>query len=76
MDAQENPIVVADTYKLYEAKQKYMTLTGHVYSPAVILFSKSVWDTLPVEFQDILQEESKKAGDYIRELMKSQTKNH
>lgn len=69
VDAQENPIVVADTYKLYEANQKYMTLTGHVYSPAVIMFSKSVWDTLPAEYQDILSEEGKKAGDLIRELI-------
>lgn len=69
VDAQENPIVVADTYKLYEANQKYMTLTGHLYSPAVIMFSKSVWDTLPAEYQDILREESKKAGDQIRDLI-------
>ncbi|CAM3560648.1 TRAP transporter substrate-binding protein [Aeromicrobium ponti] len=69
VDAQENPIVVADTYKLYEANQKYMTLTGHLYSPAVIMFSKSVWDTLPGEYQDILKEESKKAGDQIRDLI-------
>lgn len=69
VDAQENPIVVADTYKLYEANQKYMTLTGHLYSPAVIMFSKSVWDTLPAEYQDILKEESKKAGDQIRDLI-------
>ncbi|MBT2687200.1 TRAP transporter substrate-binding protein [Bacillus sp. ISL-47] len=69
VDAQENPIVVADTYKLYEANQKHMTLTGHLYSPAVIMFSKSVWDTLPAEYQDILKEESKKAGDQIRDLI-------
>ncbi len=69
VDAQENPIVVADTYKLYEANQKHMSLTGHLYSPAVIMFSKTVWDTLPAEYQDILKEESKKAGDQIRDLI-------
>lgn len=69
VDAQENPIVVADTYKLYEANQTYMTLTGHLYSPAVIMFSKATWDKLPAEYQEILKEEAKKAGDRERELI-------
>lgn len=68
VDAQENPLIIADTYKLHESNQVYMTLTGHIYSPAVVLFSKPVWDTLPAEYQEILQEEAKKAGDKIREL--------
>lgn len=68
VDAQENPLVVADTYKLHEANQKYMTLTGHLFSPALIMFSKSVWDTLPAEYQDILREEATAAGQYEREL--------
>jgi TRAP-type transport system periplasmic protein len=69
VDAQENPIVVADTYKLYESNQTFMTLTGHLYSPAVIMFSKTTWDKLPKEYQTILQEETKKAGDKNRELI-------
>jgi TRAP-type transport system periplasmic protein len=69
VDAQENPIVVADTYKLYESNQTFMTLTGHLYSPAVIMFSKTTWDKLPKEYQTILQEEAKKAGDKNRELI-------
>ncbi|WP_057760682.1 TRAP transporter substrate-binding protein [Cytobacillus praedii] len=70
VDGQENPIVVADTYKLFDANQKYMTLTGHLYSPAVIMFSKTTWDKLPAEYQEILSEEAKKSGDQIRELIK------
>ncbi|WP_243291802.1 TRAP transporter substrate-binding protein [Bacillus sp. FJAT-47783] len=70
VDAQENPIIVADTYKLYESNQTHMTLTGHLYSPAVIMFSKSVWDTLPADYQEILREEAKNAGDQVRELIK------
>lgn len=68
VDAQENPLIIADTYKLYDANQQYMTLTGHIYSPAVVMFSKSVFDTLPAEYQDILKEEAKTAGDKVREL--------
>ncbi|MCF6094838.1 TRAP transporter substrate-binding protein [Microaerobacter geothermalis] len=69
VDAQENPAIVADKYKLYEANQKFMTLTGHVYSPAIMMFSKAVFDTLPNEYQQIIREEAKKAGDYERELI-------
>ncbi len=69
VDAQENPAIVADQYKLYESNQSHMSLTGHVYSPSVILFSKVVWDTIPEEYQNIIREEAKKAGDYERELI-------
>lgn len=69
VDAQENPAIVADTYKLYEAKQTYLSLTGHVYSAAIIMFSKPVWDKLPADIQQVIAEEAKAAGQYERELM-------
>ncbi|SEM50623.1 tripartite ATP-independent transporter solute receptor, DctP family [Mesobacillus persicus] len=68
VDAQENPLIIADTYKLHEANQTHMSLTGHIYSPAIIMFSKSIWDTVPSEYQSVLKEEAKIAGDKIREL--------
>jgi tripartite ATP-independent transporter DctP family solute receptor len=45
VDGQENPLSVIMSAKLYQV-QKYLTLTGHVYSPAVILMSKAKWDEL------------------------------
>ncbi|KQL46743.1 C4-dicarboxylate ABC transporter substrate-binding protein [Brevibacillus choshinensis] len=69
VDAQENPAIVAQTYKLYDSKQTHMSLTGHVYSAALILFSKPVWDKLPADVQQMLSEEAVKAGQYERELM-------
>jgi len=45
VDGQENPIPVITTSKFYEV-QSYLTLTGHVYSPAVILMSKTSWSQL------------------------------
>lgn len=69
VDAQENPAIVADTYKLYESKQTHLSLTGHVYSAALILFSKPVWDKLPADVQQVIAEEAKAAGQYERELM-------
>src|SRR5690606_5454548 len=48
VDGQENPISVIQSWK-FEHVQKYLTLTGHVYSPAVILMNKGLWDGLSDE---------------------------
>lgn len=52
-DGQENPIVLMYTQRFYEV-QKYMTLTGHVYSPLIFAVSKKYWDSLtPTEKQQM-----------------------
>jgi tripartite ATP-independent transporter DctP family solute receptor len=45
VDGEENPLSVILSAKLDQV-QKYLTLTGHVYSPALILMSKTRWDKL------------------------------
>jgi TRAP-type transport system periplasmic protein len=45
VDGQENPISVISANKLDQV-QKHMTLTGHVYSPAVFLMNKAAFDKL------------------------------
>jgi tripartite ATP-independent transporter DctP family solute receptor len=45
VDGQENPLSVISSAK-FDQVQKYMTLTGHVYSPALILMNKGKWDKL------------------------------
>ncbi|MWB78595.1 DctP family TRAP transporter solute-binding subunit [Pseudooceanicola sp. 216_PA32_1] len=45
IDGQENPLSVIVSVKLNEV-QKYLTLSGHVYSPAILLVSKPFWDGL------------------------------
>src|SRR5512143_42376 len=45
VDGQENPVSIIMSAKLDQV-QKYMTMTGHVYSPALILMSKAQWDKL------------------------------
>jgi tripartite ATP-independent transporter DctP family solute receptor len=45
VDGQENPLSVIEAAKLDQV-QKYLTLTGHVYSPAVFLMNKARWDKL------------------------------
>ncbi|MGR3563599.1 MAG: TRAP transporter substrate-binding protein [Heliomarina sp.] len=48
IDGQENPLSVIVSVKLDEV-QKYLTLSGHVYSPAMLLVSKPFWEGLSDE---------------------------
>ena len=45
VDGQENPIPVILASKFAQV-QKHLSLTGHVYSPAVLLLSPKVWEKL------------------------------
>lgn len=45
IDGQENPISVIVSAKL-SAVQKHLALTGHVYSPAVLVVSPKLWESL------------------------------
>ncbi|MHB1199300.1 MAG: TRAP transporter substrate-binding protein [Polaromonas sp.] len=45
VDGQENPLSVILSAKLYQV-QKYLTLTGHVYSPALFLMNKAEFEKL------------------------------
>ncbi|RKQ35822.1 TRAP transporter substrate-binding protein [Oceanobacillus halophilus] len=69
VDAQENPAIVADQYKLYESNQEYMTLTGHVYSVAVYMMSKQTYEELPEDLRDIVLEEGQKIGAMERDMI-------
>jgi tripartite ATP-independent transporter DctP family solute receptor len=45
VDGQENPLSIIASSK-FDQVQKYMTLTGHVYSPAIFLMNKGAFDKL------------------------------
>jgi len=60
VDGQENPLSVISAAK-FDQVQKYMTLTGHVYSPALILMSKAVWDKLAPADKDAFMAAAKEA---------------
>jgi len=45
IDGQENPLSVIVSANLHEV-QKFLTLSGHVYSPAMLLVSKAFFDKL------------------------------
>jgi TRAP-type C4-dicarboxylate transport system substrate-binding protein len=60
VDGQENPLSVITSAKLDQV-QKYLTLTGHVYSPAVILMNKAKWDALSAADKQAFQEAAREA---------------
>lgn len=65
IDGQENPIAVIYSNAVYEAQQ-YLAITNHVYSPSLILFSKTVFDSLDPAYQTALMEAAQEAADYER----------
>ena len=70
VDGQENPVSVIHAFKIYET-QKYMTMTGHTYNSMVHVISKKTWDRLTADQQQIIREESIRAGNYMRETLRS-----
>ena len=66
VDAQENPNALIYTNKLYET-QPYMSLTEHIYGPAQLCFSESIWQTLPTDLQEMIQTAAEEARDYERD---------
>ena len=57
-DGQENPIATIVAAQLARV-QKYLTLSGHVYDPAVFLVSKDVWADLTVSERAALVDAAK-----------------
>ncbi len=68
VDGQENPIPIIYTHKLYEV-QEHLTLTGHVYSPAILLVSSSRYNNLPEEYKEIFVEAARESGIIERQLI-------
>lgn len=69
VDGQENPVSVIYSFKIYET-QKFLAMTGHTYNSMVHVMSKKTWDKLTPEQRTIVREESKKAGDYMRNTLR------
>ena len=69
VDGQENPIPTIYLSK-YNEVQKYVTLTGHVYTPHILIISKKVWDGMAKEDQKVFQEAAYVARDYVRKISK------
>jgi TRAP-type transport system periplasmic protein len=54
MDGEENPLAQIYPARFYEV-QKYLSMTGHVYTPAYVTAGAS-WSRLPADLQKILKD--------------------
>ncbi|GEN23503.1 periplasmic substrate-binding transporter [Halomonas cupida] len=68
VDGQENPISVILTSNLWEV-QDYLSLTGHVYSPAIMLASPILWEGLSEEQQGWFLEAAQAGAAATREMV-------
>jgi tripartite ATP-independent transporter DctP family solute receptor len=60
VDGQENPLSVIMAAK-FEQVQKHLSLTGHVYSPAVLLMNKAAFEKLSAADKQIFLDSAKEA---------------
>lgn len=72
VDAQENPVGLIDASKFYEV-QKYLSMTGHIYSPFILLASKKWIDKLSPADKTAVKEAAEEAGKYQRQLQRDQS---
>lgn len=67
VDAQEHPVGIFWSAKLYEV-QKYLSLTNHGYTPLIVVMNKKKFDSLPSNLQTAIVEAAQEAGKYQRQL--------
>jgi TRAP-type transport system periplasmic protein len=65
VDAQENPLSLIVTSKLYEV-QKFCSLSNHIWQGNWILFNGRMWNGLPAPLQEIVENRLNEAGQLQR----------
>jgi len=64
MDGQENPFSQIVSAKFQEV-QKYLSLTGHVYTPAYITVGAKKWASLPADVRKVLEDVAKDTQKFV-----------
>jgi tripartite ATP-independent transporter DctP family solute receptor len=67
MDGQENPFTQIYSAKLHEV-QKFLSLSGHVYTPAYVTVGTKKWEALPADVRKILEDTAKETQAYVYAL--------
>lgn len=67
IDGQENPIPTIYLSK-YNEVQKYVSLTGHIYGPHLILINKKLFESFPEADRKIIKETAQESARYERQL--------
>jgi tripartite ATP-independent transporter DctP family solute receptor len=66
MDGQENPFAQIASAKFYEV-QKYLSLTGHVYTPSYVAVGAKKWAALPADVRKALEASAKETQAWVYE---------
>ena len=66
MDGQENPYAQIASAKFYEV-QKYLSITGHVYTPSYVAVGVKKWATLPADVRKTLEDVAKETQAFVYE---------
>ena len=66
VDGQENPLTQIYSAKFQEV-QNYLSMTGHVYTPAYVLVGQNRWNSLPEDVRQILEETAKETQAFVYE---------
>jgi tripartite ATP-independent transporter DctP family solute receptor len=66
IDGQENPFAQIYSAKFQEV-QKYLSLSGHVYTPAYVVVGLEAWEQLPEDIRQILEETAKENQAFVYE---------
>lgn len=67
MDGEENPLTQIYSAKFQEV-QKYLSMSGHVYTPAYLTVGTVHWATLPPDVRKILEGTAKETQAYVYEV--------
>lgn len=73
-DAQENPIPTIYASRWHEV-QKYINLTGHVYSYNVVTANASFIDNLPAELRKLMEDTLTEALQELNAMVEKETEN-
>jgi TRAP-type transport system periplasmic protein len=66
MDGQENPFTQIYSAKFQEV-QKFLTLTGHVYTPAYLTAGAKKWESLPADVRKILEDTARETQAFVHQ---------
>lgn len=61
VDAQENPLAIIQTAKLYEV-QKYCSMTNHMWDGFWFLGNRRAWEKLPADIREVVARHINAAG--------------
>ena len=64
MDGQENPFTQIYSAKLQEV-QKFLSLSGHVYTPAYLVVGAKKYATLPADVRKVLEDTAKETQAFV-----------